>query len=63
MKTIFKGIYHDVCKLTPGEAHQIGVCGRFAVLDRFYEKSNSFNNICNVFQTEQEAKDWISEHE
>lgn len=63
MKTIFKGNSYDVCKLTPNEARQIGACGRFAVLDRFYGKENSFNSICNVFMTEQEAKDWIAEHD
>ena len=63
MKTIFKGDNYDVCKLTHSESFQIGACGRFAVLDRFYDKGNSFANICNVFMTEKEAKEWIAEHD
>lgn len=63
MKTIFKGDNYDVCKLTDSDAHQLGAVGRYAVLDRFYGKSNSFNSVCNVSATEQEALDWVAEHD
>ena len=63
MKTIHKGDNYDVCRLAPSEAQRIGAVGRFAVLDRFYGKDNSFNSICNVFVTEQEALDWVDEHD
>ena len=63
MKTIYKGDNYDVCKLTPRDAQQLGAVGRFAVLDRFYGKANSFNSVCNVFVTEQEARNWVTEHD
>lgn len=63
MKTIFKGDNYDVCKLTDNDAYQLGAVGRFAVLDRFYGKADSFNSVCQVFVTEQEARDWVAEHD
>ena len=70
MKTIFIGDSYEVCKLTSREAQQFGTVDRFAVLDRFalmldrfFEKANSFTSICSVFATEQEARDWVAEHD
>lgn len=63
MRTILKGENYDVCKLSPREAQQLGAVGQFAVLDRFYSKDNSFNNVCNVFVTEQDAREWVAEHD
>lgn len=63
MQTIFKGDNYDVCKLTPWDMQQLWTSGEFAVLDRVVGEAESYNSVCQVFVTEQEARDWVAEHD